>query len=113
MTTKPQTVAEVQAALAEADRIMARSNAEIHAEALAEFGSEEAISAAAEDIRAKLLAAAARVPAQVPTPDPAVLIDYIDRLTRFFIDRPEWIALAEEARNYIGRTIAMAEKEEQ
>ncbi len=37
-----------------------------------------------------------------PTPDPAVMRDYIDRLTRFYMDNPAWVALAEEARGYIG-----------
>ena len=38
----------------------------------------------------------------MPTPDPAVMRDYIDRLTRFYIDNSAWVALAEEARGYIG-----------
>jgi hypothetical protein len=37
-----------------------------------------------------------------PTPDPAALIDYIDKLTRFYMANPEWVRLAEEARGYIG-----------
>lgn len=37
-----------------------------------------------------------------PTPDSAVMRDYIDKLTRFYIANAKWVALAEEARGYIG-----------
>ena len=101
--------AQDRAEVVEADRIMAKSNDEIMADALAEFGSAEAVSAEAERIRSMMLKTVADHMA--PTPDPVVMRDYIDRLTRFFIDRPEWVALAEEARGYIGALSPRGERD--
>ncbi len=88
---------------AEIDRILAMTPEECLAAGIAEYGSEEAWRSAMAAMKAKMLATVdAHIAAHAPTPDPAVMRDYIERLTRFFIDRPEWITLAEEARGYIG-----------
>ncbi len=42
------------------------------------------------------------IEADIPTPDPATMRDYIDKLTRFYFENPEWVKLCEEARGYIG-----------
>lgn len=82
--------------------ILAMTDEECRAVGIAEFGSEDAWHAAMAELKFKMLTAAdAHVAAKAPTPDPAVMRDYIERLTRFFIDRPEWVTLAEEARGYI------------
>lgn len=39
---------------------------------------------------------------ECPTPDPAVMRDYILRMSAYFMGNPGWAALAEEARGYVG-----------
>lgn len=53
-------------------------------------------------LRDRMLVSAGGRPAEKPTPDPAVLIDYIDKLTRSYVAYPKWVELREEARGYIG-----------
>lgn len=81
---------------AELARIEAMTDEDCRLAGIAEYGSEEAWRAAMAMLKAKLLACIK------PTPDPAVMRDYIDRLTRFYIDNAEWVRLANEARGYIG-----------
>jgi hypothetical protein len=87
----------------EIEDILAMTDEECLAAGIAEYGSEEAWRAAMAALKAKMLATVdAHMAAQKPTPDPAVMANYIDKLTRFFIDNTEWVRLSEEARGYIG-----------
>ncbi len=85
------------------ERILAMTDEECLAAGIAEYGSEEAWRAAMAALKHKMLQAAGLM----PMPDPLVMRAYIDRLTRFYIDNPAWVALCEEARGYIG---ALAEQ---
>lgn len=52
------------------------------------------------------------VEAAVPTPDPAVMRDYIIKLTRYYVEAPGWFELAEEARGYVAALSPKREDEQ-
>ena len=95
------TEAEAISAL-EIERIFHMTDEECREVGIAEYGSEEAWRAAMDRLRDRMLVSAGGRPAEKPTPDPAVLVEYIDKLTRFYMANPLWIALCEEARGYVG-----------